>query len=60
MSAWVLSGSPEGYTREQALADRKEWLDPQRLLELVNDFDGTEVRLLLEAMKRGQSDVVHF
>lgn len=60
MMRWLLQADPVGYTREAALADRKKWRQEQRFLDAISHLDETETRLLLDAMKRGQSGEVPF
>jgi hypothetical protein len=60
MMGWVLSGKPAGYTREAALADRKEWAQEQRFMEAISGLDEVELSLLIGGIKRGQSGVVPF
>lgn len=48
---WMLSGDPQGYTREAMLADRKTWLEEQEFLRSISHLDKTELGLLLDAME---------
>jgi hypothetical protein len=60
MVGWLLHGDPEGYTREQARADRTKWRREKRFAEAISHLDDTELRLLLDAMQRGQTGEVPF
>lgn len=52
---WALSGTPEGYTQEAALADPQAWRENEEFLAIFRRLDKTEQGLLLAALEKGAS-----